>query len=96
MIADEYKLGQNYPNPFNPETVIRYHMERKETATLAVYNVAGKWIRDLCIDRLHTPDYHEISWDCRNASGEPVSGGIYFYRLSTPSLVVTNKMLLLK
>jgi len=86
----------NYPNPFNLETKIRYQMKRTETLTLAVYSVTGKLIRHLSTNQLHQPGSYEILWDGRNDSGKEVSNGTYFYKLTTPTLVVFNKMLLLK
>jgi len=94
--VESYKLLANYPNPFNLETTIRYHIKQTETATLEIYNVTGELIRHLYTDELHSPGFYEVSWDSRNEIGEPVSSGVYFYKLITPSLVVTNKMLLLK
>ncbi len=86
----------NYPNPFNSETKISYQIKRTETATLEIYNVTGKLIRHLSINQLHQPGSYEILWDGRNDSGKEVSSGTYFYKLTTPTLVVFNKMLLLK
>lgn len=95
-LAESYDLLSNYPNPFNPETTIQYHINRAETATLGIYNMAGELIRQLCINQFHSPGSYEISWNSRDEFGEPVGSGVYFYRLTTPSQVVTNKMILLK
>ncbi|MBN1482884.1 T9SS type A sorting domain-containing protein [candidate division KSB1 bacterium] len=95
VVVESYNLS-NYPNPFNPTTTIRYKTQRAETASLVIYNVGGDPIRQLSINRFHTPGIHEISWDGRDDSGIMVSSGTYFYQLYTPSTVVSNKMLFLK
>ena len=91
------KLDQNYPNPFNPATTISYEIAEgaPQRAVLAVYDVTGARVRTL-VDRVARPGRYSATWDGRNANGEPVSSGIYFYRLSTPERALTRKMLLLK
>ena len=40
--------------------------------------------------------YHNVRWDARNALGEQVSAGVYFYHLQSGAHVKTQKMVLLK
>ena len=35
-------------------------------------------------------------WDGRNALGEPVASGIYFYQLTTPSFQHTRRLVIVK
>lgn len=93
---ESFILLSNYPNLFNPETKIQYQITRTETITLAIYNVNGELIRHLSSDNFHVPGSYEVLWNGRNDFGEAVSSGIYFYKLMTPSLVVVNKMMLIK
>ena len=92
------RLEQNYPNPFNPTTKISYEIEQgagPARVTLEVYDVTGARVRTL-VDQVVKPGVHSAVWDGRNARGESVSSGIYFYRLGTPTRALTRKMLLLK
>ena len=92
------RLEQNYPNPFNPTTRISYEIEQGGTpgkVTLTVYDVTGARVRTL-VDQVVKPGVHSAFWDGRNARGESVSSGVYFYRLATPTRALTRKMLLLK
>ena len=94
------RLLQNYPNPFNPETWIPYHLAEAGIASLSIYDATGKHIRTLSLGYQLAGFYesraHAAYWDGRNALGEPVASGIYFYQLATPSFQQTRRMLILK
>ncbi|RKU05542.1 hypothetical protein C6503_27130 [Candidatus Poribacteria bacterium] len=94
------RLLQNYPNPFNPETWIPYHLAEAGIASLSIYDATGKRIRTLSLGYQSAGFYenraHAAYWDGRNALGEPVASGIYFYQLATPSFQQTRRMLILK
>jgi hypothetical protein len=91
------RLEQNYPNPFNPSTRIAYEIEAGAPArvSLTVYDVTGARVRTL-VDEVAKPGLHSAFWDGRNANGEAVSSGVYFYRLATPARALTRKMVLIK
>jgi hypothetical protein len=80
LLPQEYTLSQNYPNPFNPETSIDYQVPETANMTLAIFNTLGQRVRTL-VNTLQEPGSYTCRWDGCNESGEPVSSGIYFYRL---------------
>ena len=87
----------NYPNPFNPETVIVFHLPQDvEKLELAIYNIKGQLVRTLIQSYSYAKGEHSIIWDSRNNHGKSVTSGVYFYRLTTPSHTIINKMMLLK
>jgi hypothetical protein len=89
-------VEQNYPNPFNPNTTITYSVKERARVTLKIYNVAGQLVKTL-VDDMKTPGIaHAKVWDGRNNSGQPVSSGVYFYKLVTKNFTQTKKMVLLK
>jgi hypothetical protein len=89
-------LLQNYPNPFNPTTTIRYSIAERGHVSLRVYNVAGQLVKTL-VDEVRSPAAIEpYTWDGRNDAGQPVSSGVYFYRLIAKNYTQTKKMVLLK
>ena len=94
------RLLQNYPNPFNPETWIPYHLAEAGAVSLSIYDATGNLIRTLPIGYQQAGFYQNRGraayWDGRNALGEPVASGIYFYQLTTPSFQQTRRMLILK
>ena len=94
------QLLQNYPNPFNPETWIPYHLAEAGTVSLSIYDATGRLVRTLPLGYQSAGFYenrtHAAYWDGRNALGEPVASGVYFYQLATPSFQQTRRMLILK
>ncbi len=85
----------SYPNPFNPTTNISFTVPGAGFTELAVYNMAGQRIRTLVAGEL-SPGVHNVVWDGRNDSGNPVSSGIFVSRLVTGDNVVTNRMTIVK
>jgi hypothetical protein len=88
-------LYQNYPNPFNPATVIRYEVAEAGEVTIRIYNVRGALVKTL-YDGHRKPGRYEVGWNGENRRGEPVSSGVYFYRMETPGFVDTRKIVLLR
>ena len=96
----ETKLLANYPNPFNPETWIPYQLAAPAEVTLEIHAVDGSAVRSLELGHLPAGIYQGKSraayWDGRNAQGESVASGIYFYTLSAGDFSATRKMLIRK
>ncbi|MXZ00360.1 hypothetical protein F4Y93_06810 [Candidatus Poribacteria bacterium] len=82
-------LLPNYPNPFNPETWIPYHLSDDADVHISIYDIRGVLVRRLDfghqIAGYYTDRTKAAYWDGKNAFGEPVASGIYFYTLSTES-----------
>jgi len=93
-------LLQNYPNPFNPETWIPYHLSEAGPASLSIYDTNGTLVRTLSLGYQAAGFYQSQGraayWNGRNALGESVASGVYFYQLVTPSFQQTQRMLILK
>ncbi len=93
-------LLQNYPNPFNPETWIPYRLAEAGPVSLSIYDTTGTLVRTLSLGYQSAGFYQNqeraVYWDGRNALGEPVASGVYFYQLVTPSFQQTRRMLILK
>jgi hypothetical protein len=88
-------LYPNYPNPFNPSTVIRFSLPKATHVSLTIFNLQGKRIQTL-VDGALPGGFKEYRWDGRDAAGNPVSSGIYFYRLQAGGHTFTEKMAFLK
>jgi len=95
QIPNEYSLSQNYPNPFNPETNIGYQLPVEGWVTLKVYNIEGQLVRTLVNGNRETGRY-EVNWNGCDSFAEPVSSGIYFYRLHAGGFTQTRRMILIK
>jgi len=88
-------LRQNYPNPFNPETTISFDMPKAGNVNLGVYNTKGQLVKTLVNGNLGNGRQSYV-WNGTDEQGQPVSSGLYFYRLSANGQVETKKMMLMK
>jgi hypothetical protein len=91
----KYALSQNYPNPFNPVTTLDFSLQARGEVEMAVYDLVGHKVRTL-VNAAMSSGVHSVTWDGRNDSGDLLSSGIYFYRLTAGSNTITKKMLFLK
>ena len=93
-------LLANYPNPFNPETWIPYELATDTHVRLTIYNTQGVVIRTLQLGHQSAGYYvgrdRAAYWDGRNALGEQVASGLYFYQLETDEMSLMRKMVILK
>ena len=96
LIPNTYELSQNFPNPFNPATTIQYGLPNHERVTLKVYNLLGEEVLTLVNNEQKEKGFHVAIWDGRNENGSIVASGIYIYRLTAGSFVMTKKMALVK
>ena len=100
LVPKETALLPNYPNPFNPETWIPYRLAEDAFVTLTIYDQRGCVVRSLDLGHQAAGFYEHrsqaIYWDGRNAVGERVASGLYFYTLTAGDYATTRKMLILK
>ena len=100
LTPKETGLLANYPNPFNPETWIPYQLDKPAEVTISIYAVDGQVVRRLALGHQPAGMYQNRSraayWDGRNAFGEPVASGVYFYTLTAGDFAATRKMLIRK
>lgn len=100
MLPDKTELLANYPNPFNPETWIPYHLAKSAEVQITIYDINGSVVRQLDLGQKTAGNYTAKSqaahWDGRNADGEKVASGIYFYQLRAGDYEHTRRMLIVK
>ena len=100
LTPKETALLANFPNPFNPETWIPYQLSKPAEVTLTIYAANGQVVRTLALGHQPAGIYQSRSraayWDGRNAVGEPVASGLYFYTLTAGDFTATRKMLIRK
>ncbi|GEM_PF-1285710 len=80
-------MGNAYPNPFRvgQSTTISVDIKAGETGTVTVYNLLGQAVKTFRVNE----GQHNLSW---NANG--CASGIYFYKLSTPTVNSTKKLVI--
>ena len=100
VLPDETALFPNYPNPFNPETWIPYQLAAAADVTLTIYDLRGVIVRRLALGHRPPGFYYSrggaVHWDGRNALGEKVASGLYFYTFTAGDFTATQKLLIRK
>jgi hypothetical protein len=100
-ILSTFKLYENYPNPFNPSTTIAYSLPEKSSVVVAIYDIQGRQIKSYTFSTQSAGD-QRVVWNGTNDWGNPISSGVYVYRVRASSLGDgktfdrSAKMLLLK
>jgi hypothetical protein len=93
--VESFVISGNYPNPFNPATQIAYQILEPGDVSLTIYNLLGQEVRTLVRGYVQ-PGQYQVVWDGKDNLGQPVSSGVYVYRLAGKQLSQTRRMLLLK
>ena len=100
LTPTETELLSNYPNPFNPETWIPYSLAADAGVQIAIYDTKGTLVRQFDLGHRRTGYYTDRTraayWDGRNASGESVASGVYFYQLRAGEYSAVRRMVILK
>ena len=94
------ELLQNYPNPFNPETWIPYRLSEDSNVSITIYDATGNVVQTLSLGFRSVGFYQDRGraayWNGKNASGESVASGLYFYQLTTKSFQQTRRLIIVK
>ena len=91
-----FALGANYPNPFNPATTIPVSVAAGAgDVDLTIYNVLGQPVRHVWNGPLAAGE-HRLTWDGRDAQGQPVAAGVYLVRLHQGNQTRIRKMVKLE
>ena len=100
LTPQETRLLPNYPNPFNPETWMPYQLAASSDVSISIHTADGLLVRTLTLGQLAAGIYQSRSraayWDGKNAFGEPIASGVYFYTLTAGDFTATRKMLIRK
>ncbi len=83
-----------YPNPFKAAstTTIEVAVKEGESGSLTIYNVLGQVVKTYSLNQ----GIHNLKWNGKDNKGNICSSGIYFYKLSTPTMNQTKKMVIVK
>jgi len=94
-MPNQYLLHQNYPNPFNPITTLRYNVPEKILVSISIFDISGNPIKML-VNEVKNAGFYSARWGAINDNGQPVSAGVYFYKIQAGNFVDTKKMILIK
>ena len=97
VVPAEISLHQNYPNPFNPSTTISFSVTQTSLfVVLEIFNLRGQKVKTFRFNASTLQPINTVTWNGTDDSGNPVSSGIYFYKLDSGDYTFTRKMILLK
>jgi len=83
------------PNPFSNRVTISLALDREETVMVRVYGMDGTLVRTLAQDSFG-PGRYELVWDGRNDRGQPVTAGVYFFRMQAGKTSQNQKVLFVR
>ena len=84
-VSTRLQLAQNAPNPFRGTASISFHLPSAGSASLGLYDLAGRRIRVLT-EGARPAGTHRVTLD-----GRGLPSGTYFYRLETAEGVLGRK-----
>ncbi len=101
-----FELHQNFPNPFSSmasertrgmaSTTIRYGLPSDARVTLRVFNLLGELVATLVPGEAQAAGYYLVNWDGRDARGQPLAAGVYFYQLRANAFSQVRKAVVMR
>ncbi len=96
VVPKRFFLFSNFPNPARRFTNIRFDIAEKTKVSLLVYNLQGRLVRKLAMNKVFTPGFYRIQWSCDDDFGRLLAAGPYIYRLQTAKYAKARVMILLR
>ena len=94
-LPTKVKLNQNYPNPFNPVTKINYEMPSDGFVKVSIIDMMGREVKTL-VENSQVSGMRSVTWNATDNNDQPVSAGVYLYKIQTRGITKTRKMVFLK
>lgn len=88
----DFLLQPASPNPFKSYTTIRFELQRRVLIRLEIFDSTGNLV-EILLNEVKESGTHSLSWDGTTASGEKVSSGIYFFRMTANGRIQTQKVI---
>ncbi len=90
LLPESPFLASPFPNPFNSTTTIGYSLLMAGNVSLTVYDLSGRLVANLA-DGAKPAGTHEAVW-----TADGVSSGVYMVALDAGSMVLREKVVLVK
>jgi len=100
-LPDEFRLSASFPNPFHATaraSVVRYDLPANlavQRVSLKVFDSLGREVAVL-VDKAYIPGAFLARWNGRNALGEMIKSGVYFYKLQAGELQQVRKVVFVR
>jgi len=90
------RLEAPYPNPSRSSVTFKYQLATTGEARLDIYDITGRLIKSLPQGIISAGTVRTFIWDGSSRTGEKVSAGVYFCRLTAGGMNKTQRMVFLK
>ncbi|NOZ75476.1 MAG: T9SS type A sorting domain-containing protein [FCB group bacterium] len=95
LVPDQFRVHPAYPNPFNGPVTFVIDFPRLEPARLTIYSLSGAEVyRSLILPP--NRGQVQVRWQGTNIQGQPLSSGIYLYRIQIGERFWNGKLTYLK
>jgi hypothetical protein len=88
-------LQDNFPNPFRQETNLVFGLPVPQRVAIRVFDARGRLVITL-VDEEMDVGFHPVQWDGTDSSGRSVASGVYYARLVSGGVSLTNTMALVR
>ena len=95
QIPQSFGITKIFPNPFNPTTTISFSLNQWSDIEIFVFDITGKMVFSDKLGSTNPGDY-QYHFAGKNASGTPLTSGIYFIQISTDKQKSSQKIALVK
>lgn len=92
IVESTFHLAPAAPNPFQGSTTLRYQLTRDGIASLAIYDIGGRLVREL-ISGTQAAGPHQVAWDGLDGQGRAVASGIYLVKLRSGADRMTQRVI---
>ncbi len=94
-LPEVFEVGRPFPNPFNASTSIEIILTKSSPVRFAVYDILGRLVAVPC-DRVMPAGTQRLVWRGESSDGNPVSAGVYLYRISSGEHMRAGKLSYIK
>ncbi|HSQ60255.1 MAG TPA: Ig-like domain-containing protein, partial [Acidobacteriota bacterium] len=84
------------PSPMRREGTLSFRTARAGPIRVRLFDVSGRLVRVVLDDPSRAAGYHDIALDARDASGERLRSGIYYYRIEAPEGPSAGKLAIVR
>jgi len=88
-------LAPSRPNPIIESTRIPFRLGAEAHVRVTIHDLQGRAVRTL-LDGVRPAGPSELSWDTRDANGNPVGAGVYWCRIETAAGSAATKLLVVR
>ena len=88
------RLAPVWPNPASRAARVAFDLPTETSASLTVYDAAGREVRAFSPEGLRSEGRHEVSWDLRNGDGRDLPSGLYFVVLRVGDETRTRRLVI--